>query len=619
MNLSMSALKPASVETLSLVIFCIALTSVGIYMIAYAVENLLFAGLWLDELTSITYAHPNKSLSLVLANNFNYDVHPPLFYVLLHYWMMVFGTGELATRSFSLTCYFLTVALPFLIPSRSVKGEVRLAASVLLASHSVLILAGQEVRMYALMVLLTTAAALVSLRIADSLLEDKKLWRSDLAAFFGLCLCLCYTHYWGVLIAGALTATLMVLAYPRWHLLAMLAATGILVLSLFLLWFGPMLAARGGGTRYENFLAYIDIVESFRQIRRLAFPLTNVLGFSWTDTLEARRNLLWISSAVFISFGTLVCLGRNVRTRATVVLLGAVLATWLMVAAINQIIVLQKSNSPTGLVPIILILIVTTMLSIRPIGLGRFLFMAQMGLFLISVPFGAPLVREHWRETASKIESYDECRNGSFFAVPQTADQFHLRYYLASSPALLSPNQTEKVSAMLRDQCPALIWANHVFRYELDRLIENLIPEHVNIDVLSYPRSYVVFRKDEPAPKIPYEAVSSTTFENGARWNTDGATIIRDRYLDIELKEVTVATGFVISLDSNDIYRISFYNDNLLIGSHHFERDATVFGLSQRQVRFGDTNTSRSFNKIRIQPIEGDGFYSLGHLRLLRD
>ena len=71
-------------------------------LITAVVTRLLFLGdhsLWVDELFSLKYARLNLHdlLSEVAAN----DNHPPLYYVLLHFWVQAFGASEFALRSLS--------------------------------------------------------------------------------------------------------------------------------------------------------------------------------------------------------------------------------------------------------------------------------------------------------------------------------------------------------------------------------------------------------------------------------------------------------------------------------------------------------------------------------------
>src|SRR5690349_23080098 len=57
--------------------------------------------LWLDEALSVNIARLPLSQ---LQNALKHDGAPPLYYLLLHGWTSVFGTGDTAVRSLSSVC-----------------------------------------------------------------------------------------------------------------------------------------------------------------------------------------------------------------------------------------------------------------------------------------------------------------------------------------------------------------------------------------------------------------------------------------------------------------------------------------------------------------------------------
>ncbi len=59
----------------------------------------LKSGYWIDEGIAVGIAsHDLEDIPGILAQ----DGNPPLYYLLLHGWMLVFGAGEAATRALSL-------------------------------------------------------------------------------------------------------------------------------------------------------------------------------------------------------------------------------------------------------------------------------------------------------------------------------------------------------------------------------------------------------------------------------------------------------------------------------------------------------------------------------------
>src|ERR1700736_4583431 len=61
---------------------------------------------WMDEALSVGIS--SHSLSAI-PGVLRHDGSPPLFYMLLHIWMSIFGSGESATHALSLTFGLLTI------------------------------------------------------------------------------------------------------------------------------------------------------------------------------------------------------------------------------------------------------------------------------------------------------------------------------------------------------------------------------------------------------------------------------------------------------------------------------------------------------------------------------
>ncbi len=66
----------------------------------------LLQPLWRDEVFSVFFAA--KSIPFIITKS-SFD--PPFYYILLHYWMKIFGQGEIAVRSFSLLGFALALVI----------------------------------------------------------------------------------------------------------------------------------------------------------------------------------------------------------------------------------------------------------------------------------------------------------------------------------------------------------------------------------------------------------------------------------------------------------------------------------------------------------------------------
>lgn len=127
------------------------------------------------------------------------DVHPPLYYELLHLWQLLFGKSALALRSFSAICGLLVVTLGYLVSLKiSKKYSVAAIAGLILALNPFLIRYSQEARMYGVLGVFLLLAMLGLIMIVDNL----KSWQGYVLYVVGVSAGL-YTHYFTVLVVAS--------------------------------------------------------------------------------------------------------------------------------------------------------------------------------------------------------------------------------------------------------------------------------------------------------------------------------------------------------------------------------------------------------------------------------
>ena len=146
-------------------------------------------GLWLDEALSVNIAKlPLQQVPGALVQ----DGSPPLYYLLLHYWMLAFGESDFAVRA--LSGLISTATLPFLWAAGERAGGRRAAWAALLlgATSPWAIFYGTDTRMYSLMAL----EAIVWYLAVRRALELPS--RGRLACVALVTAALMYTHYWNL-------------------------------------------------------------------------------------------------------------------------------------------------------------------------------------------------------------------------------------------------------------------------------------------------------------------------------------------------------------------------------------------------------------------------------------
>ena len=143
--------------------------------------------LWLDEALTVDIARvPLTHMHAALQR----DGAPPLYYVLLHFWMKVFGPSDLGVRSLSGVIGVATLPLSY-VAGRRVGGRTAgIATLILVASSPFAVRYSTENRMYALMVFLV-AAGVVALSRAFERPRP-----GNLIAIGAVTAGLLYSHYW---------------------------------------------------------------------------------------------------------------------------------------------------------------------------------------------------------------------------------------------------------------------------------------------------------------------------------------------------------------------------------------------------------------------------------------
>ncbi len=151
--------------------------------------------LWLDEaLTVDISAQPVSHIPGLLRR----DGAPPLYYLMLHFWMGAFGRSDLAVRSLAGVTGIVTMPVTWLAGRRLGGKRVAWAALLLVASSPFAVYYDTEARMYALVALLTALGYLALARV----LERPR--PGNLVATAVTASALLYSQYWALyLLSGA--------------------------------------------------------------------------------------------------------------------------------------------------------------------------------------------------------------------------------------------------------------------------------------------------------------------------------------------------------------------------------------------------------------------------------
>jgi hypothetical protein len=153
--------------------------------------------LWVDEGLSVGIArHPLSQIPSLLRQ----DGSPPLYYMLLHVWMALRGSTEIATHELSLIFSLLTIPAAYWAGTSLSDRKTGLICGGLAAGVPYLTAYGQETRMYALLALL---ALIVAASFTQAFARRRRAYLPVFAASLTAAL---YTHNWSLFLglsAGA--------------------------------------------------------------------------------------------------------------------------------------------------------------------------------------------------------------------------------------------------------------------------------------------------------------------------------------------------------------------------------------------------------------------------------
>jgi hypothetical protein len=160
------------------------------------------APLWLDE--TWTGAIISQPTAHAFFDQVYWDVNAPLYYLLMALWRLAFGASDWALRAPSLIFALATPILPLVLARRSRSGAPadgvglgdRLCWAGLLSLWMPGLLYAEEARCYALLLLLSTAQALVFMRLSAT---PSLKWA---AAWVGVSVLGILTHYYALLTTG---------------------------------------------------------------------------------------------------------------------------------------------------------------------------------------------------------------------------------------------------------------------------------------------------------------------------------------------------------------------------------------------------------------------------------
>jgi hypothetical protein len=442
---------------------------------------------WLDELYSAYFSDPAQPDLAAVLDRAVEDVNPPAYYLLL--WAVLHHTGlDIVTGSRGLSAVLggLAIVALVLAPGRGVGLAPRLFAGAFAATSTIWFQNVQEARTYALVFLLVAGMVAAALRCIDGLRAGRAPVL-PLAALAVLSLAASLSHYYAILLSGALFTMLLPWCRSR-RALAGVVIAGLLVLVpfvAFLTWHQTRIVADVNDTWFSASADFLS--------RHLTEGLKQFIGT--TRSIFLLLVLASLALWALLARGPRDCLAVLMRKGAgapLVVLTGSFLLAYLYAVGIT--------------------FAVTPMLSHRffnvlaPVAWIALAYVAHVVLALMDGPVRAPVTaiylsltvalagtmaldrgrdtKEPWRHAAQAVAALEDCRGATLPVIwweqPYTTDDDPERFYGFYMPpdpdrswlplnrdALPAELGGAEMASLVRDTatgrraCPLLLWAVH--------------------------------------------------------------------------------------------------------------------------------------------------------------
>lgn len=152
-------------------------------------------GLWYDEMLTYIYSSKNFPLGIIKIL-LKEDYHMPLYYLLAHVWMNVFGKSDVTLRLFSVFWGTLTIPALFYLGKTYKSDKLGYLIASIGCLSPALIYFSQEFRFYSLLTLLSTISITYFLKLLDN--PSK----ANFSIFYIINLALIYTFTMGIAFVG---------------------------------------------------------------------------------------------------------------------------------------------------------------------------------------------------------------------------------------------------------------------------------------------------------------------------------------------------------------------------------------------------------------------------------
>jgi len=230
----------------------------------------------MDEPFSVFHAQMNISDIISELKNGN---NPPLYEIILHFWISVFGTSELSVRLPSLIFSILTILFTYSLARKFLNNRIAVLSALLMSLSATHIMFSHEARAYPLLMMLTTISFMIYLTLVNNQYKRKHL----ILLVFVYAL-MAYTHYMAFVVIALQSAVLLCFIRSKKELvykfLLVLLGFAVLYIPNIVILFNRFTDTVALGTwikPVEDMGIFFDMMRLFTNNNKYAFILISAL------------------------------------------------------------------------------------------------------------------------------------------------------------------------------------------------------------------------------------------------------------------------------------------------------------------------------------------------------
>lgn len=423
--------------------------------------------LWIDELYSWYFSNPDLEFEELFYTRMITDVHPPLYYSMLHLWGKIFGHSKEALRLFSFIPAILSFVFLFTVKFEWFSKKFTRLLICFIASSFLIFNFSMDARSYEWIFFFSLISSLFFLEMLNNILKNKKERTRNYFFLFISTYILSQLHIVSFLYAGTLIIILLFVSFLHSKRTTVIFALslGLLSLSSMLFWGFLSLQALeenvGGSHWITLFVAPNQIVSFFGKLFSANIFLIAAISVAFikkpalllsTPTIKYSVYLIlsFFTLIVLVSLHTPIIYDRYLITVAPPILVVAAMA--------------YESLFDTGL-------------SEKFKNLFRYSLVLS-SIFMLALHTSQQ--KADWEGTADIVHAFPQCNNQEILAAPSLGNWLQSYYFTSEKPKFTEFSK-ENYSRVTANDCPILSWSVHTKIYRNDLaafMTKNNLPDN---------------------------------------------------------------------------------------------------------------------------------------------